>query len=117
VAARTLAPEADLLTVFRALQRGFYVDALDTTDGHTLSLLAAQALAKVGHMVDAATFYQAWASADIIAATQADFARARAIGVQSFPTLLLEQEGRLLLVSGGYANLDELDKTLQRLMP
>ena len=117
VAARTLAPEVDLLSVFRALQRGFYVDALDTTDGHILSLLAAHALADAGHMVDAVTFYQAWASADVIAATQADFARARAIGVQSFPTLLLEQEGRLLLVSGGYANLDELDKTLQRLMP
>jgi putative protein-disulfide isomerase len=117
VAARTLAPEADLLSIFRALQRGFYVDALDTTDGHSLSLLAAQALGDAGHTVDAATFYQAWASAEVIAATQADFARARAVGVQSFPALLLEQEGHLLMLSGGYAHRDELDKTLRRLMP
>lgn len=116
VAARTLAPNADLLSVFRALQRGFYIDALDTTDGHTLSLLAAQALGAVGHAVEASAFHQVWMSAEIIAATQADFAEAKFFRVQSFPALLLERNEGVALVSGGYANVAELDKALLHLM-
>jgi putative protein-disulfide isomerase len=116
VAARILAPNADLLSVFRALQRGFYIDALDTTDGATLSLLAAQALGAVGHPMEASTFHQAWLSAAVVAATQADFARTRAFRVQSFPTLLLERNGRVTPVGGGYANVVELEKILQPLM-
>lgn len=115
VAARRLAPEVDLLSVFRALQRGFYVDAVDTTDGHTLSLLAAKALTEAGHAIDAATFHQAWTSADTISATAADFARARGYGVNSFPALLLEKDGRLQALSGGYASVDELERNLKHL--
>lgn len=116
VTARVLAPTADLLSVFRALQRGFYIDALDTTDGHALSLLAADALSAVGHPIEASTFHQALLSAEVIAATQADFARARAFGVQSFPTLLLERNDSVVPVSGGYANVAELEKSLRRIM-
>jgi len=116
VAARTLAPSADLLSVFRALQRGFYIDALDTTDGQVLSLLAAQALSAVGHYVEASIFHQAWMSADIVAATQTDFARTRAFRVQSFPTLLLERNGRVMPVGSGYANVVDLEKILHHLI-
>ncbi len=116
VAARTIAPQVDLLAVFRQLQRGFYVDALDTTDGATLSLMGAQALTDAGHPVDAAAFFKVWNSADVIGATQADFTLARRIGVQSFPALFLEREGRLTPLSGGYAGIDELQQSLQQLM-
>lgn len=116
VAARLLAPDADLLSVFRALQRGFYIDALDTTDGRTLSLLASQALSEAGHAIDAEAFFQQWTSATVIAATKGDFAWARSVGVRSFPALILEQEGRLQMVSGGYAHVDDLDANLQRLI-
>lgn len=116
VAARTLAPEVDLVSIFRFVQRGFYVAALDTTDGHVLALLTSQALVEAGHAVDAAAVYQIWASAEVKAATAADFAKARSMGVQSFPTLFLERDGRQQLVAGGYAKVDELDKTLQHLM-
>lgn len=116
VAARTVAPEVDLLAVFRALQRGFYVDAVDTTDGEVLSLLAADALTEAGHAIDAAAFHVLWKSADVIAATAADFVRARGLGVNSFPALLLEKEGRVQPVSGGYASVDELDRSLRQLI-
>lgn len=115
VAARRLAPQVDLLSVFRALQRGFYVDAVDTTDGPTLSLLAASALTEAGHAIDAATFHQAWTAADTIAATSADFIRARGYGVNSFPALLLEQDGHVQTLSGGYASVDELERSLHLL--
>ena len=48
VAARRLAPQADLLAVFRALQVAFYVDGLDTTDGRILATVVAAALRAQG---------------------------------------------------------------------
>lgn len=116
VAARILAPEADLLAVFRALQHGFYVEAVDTTDGHVLSRLAADALALDGHAIDADTFYRVWSEESTIAAARSDFRRARALGVQSFPTLFLEKDGELINLSPGYVAVDELDASLQSIL-
>jgi len=116
VAARTIAPEVDLLALFRQLQRGFYVDALDTTDGQVLSQMGAAALSRLGHPCDAEAFFKVWNSAEVIALAQADFSRARGMGVQSFPALFLEREGRLLPIGAGYASVDLLDQSLQELM-
>jgi putative protein-disulfide isomerase len=116
VAARKLAPEADLLSVFRALQRAFYVDGLDTTDGRVLSEVGAAALAAVGHAVDADAFHAAWQAAETIAETQADFRKARAMGVRSFPALLLDTGKGLVEVSPGYAPAPEVDKRLRALL-
>nr|WP_315251522.1 hypothetical protein [uncultured Duganella sp.] len=44
VTARKLAPAADQLVVFRALQHALYVDGLDTTDGRVLSSVVAAQL-------------------------------------------------------------------------
>jgi putative protein-disulfide isomerase len=115
VTARTLAPQADLLHVFRALQHAFYVDGLDTTDGKVLSQTAAAALAETGHAVDAEAFYAAWQSTATIAATHADFVRARRMGVRSFPHLLLDTGEGMLEVSPGYANVELLDARLRGL--
>jgi putative protein-disulfide isomerase len=57
VTARRLAPEADLLAVFRALQRAFYVDGRDTTDGSVLASAGAAALTAAGHAVQDEQFY------------------------------------------------------------
>lgn len=115
VAARTIAPQADLLAVFRQLQHGFYVDALDTTDGAVLARMGAAALAQAGHAIDAAEFHTVWSSPGVIAAAQADFTRARRMGVQSFPALFLEREGRLMPLSAGYTSVDLLDEALMDL--
>jgi putative protein-disulfide isomerase len=116
VAARKLAPEADLLSVFRALQRAFYVDGLDTTDGRVLSEAGAAALAEVGHAVDADAFHATWQAAETVAETQADFRKARAMGVRSFPALLLDTGKGLAEVSPGYAHAAEVDKRLRALL-
>jgi putative protein-disulfide isomerase len=116
VAARKLAPEADLLSVFRALQKAFYVDGLDTTDGRVLSEVGAAALAAVGHAVDADAFHAAWQAAETLAETQADFRKARAMGVRSFPALLLDTGKGLAEVSPGYALAAEVDKRLRALL-
>ncbi|RBA24324.1 DsbA family protein [Herminiimonas fonticola] len=67
VAARVVAPDADLLAVFRALQHGFYVEAVDTTDGHVLARLASDALRKLGYSIDMTAFYKVWEADSTIA--------------------------------------------------
>jgi putative protein-disulfide isomerase len=116
VAARSLAPEADLLAVFRALQHAFYVDGLDTTDGRVLAEVASAALGKAGHPVDADTFHASWQAAATIAETRADFLKARAMGVRSFPALLLDTGAGMAEVSGGYAHAPALDARLRAML-
>ncbi|MFC7298065.1 DsbA family protein [Herminiimonas aquatilis] len=113
VAARIIAPDADLLAVFRALQNGFYVDAVDTTDGRVLARLASDALRKEGHSVDISAFYKVWEADSTIALAKKDFARARSLGVRSFPALLLENNGQIQTISPGYAHVEELEQHLQ----
>lgn len=115
VSARRLAPDADLLGVFRALQHAFYADGLDTTDGRVLSEVASAALRKSGHPVDAAAFHASWRADATIAETKADFVKARALGVRSFPALLLDTGAGMLEVSGGYAQLPALETRLRAL--
>lgn len=116
VTARLAAPAADQLAVFRALQQAFYVDGRDTTDGRVLATVLAEALAAQGIARDAETLHARWCAADTIAVTHADFARARAMGVRSFPALLLETGDGLAEVSPGYAPVAELDRALRRLL-
>lgn len=115
VAARILAPQADLLAVFRALQRAFYVSALDTTSGEVLAEVGATALTATGFAVDAETFLATWKAQATIDAARADFALARSMGVNSFPALFLENKGKLHRVGAGYAHVDVLEQELARL--
>lgn len=117
VTARELAPQADLLAVFRALQHAFYADGRDTTDGLALAQIAVAALDQLGVAVTVPGFYAHWNAAATIAATQADFARARAMGVRSFPALLLQTGGRLLEVSPGYTSAAGLEAQWQAILP
>lgn len=112
VTARHIAPDADQLSVFRALQRAFYVDGLDTTDGAVLTQVAVAELAEQGYAVDATIFHAAWSHSATIVATLAEFAQVRAIGIRSFPALLLETKGQRIEVSPGYAHVDQLERNL-----
>ncbi|MTV37049.1 DsbA family protein [Duganella radicis] len=109
VAARKLAPEADLLAVFRALQQAFYVDGLDTTSGRVLAGVVAQQL-----RLDAGEVLRVWQDSDTILQTKADFVRARALGVRSFPALLLDTGNGIVEISGGYAHAAQLHQQLER---
>jgi putative protein-disulfide isomerase len=111
VAARKLAPQADLLAVFRALQQAFYVDGLDTTDGRVLAGVVAAQL-----QLAAEDVLRVWQDSDTIAQTKADFVRARALGVRSFPALLLDTGNGVVEVSGGYAHAAQLHHQLQALL-
>jgi putative protein-disulfide isomerase len=113
VAVRRVAPQADQLAVFRALQHAFYVDGLDTTDGAVLAEVASAALARGGHALPAEAVYAEWNSAAAIAVTAAEFSHVRSLGIRSFPALLLETDEGLYEISPGYAPVDRLEQQLQ----
>jgi putative protein-disulfide isomerase len=113
VTARRLAPGADLLALFRALQNAFYVDGLDTTDGDVLTRVAVAALEESGHRFAIDAFRAEFDRAETIAETAADFAYVRSIGIRSFPALLLETGGELVEISPGYAGVAQLDRQLK----
>ena len=115
VAARLIAPGAPQLDVFRALQRAFYVDGLDTTDPATLARVTAEALTAAGHRTSAETVLEKYQSAPTIAATRDDFALARRWGISSFPALLMATNEELHLVVPGYASAAEIRSGLQAL--
>jgi len=60
VAARRLAPQSDLLAVFRAFQHAFYAEGRDTTDGKQLADIGAAELQRQGHDISAAGFLYTW---------------------------------------------------------
>ena len=108
VAARMLAPEAPLLDIFRALQRAFYVDGLDTTDPATLSRVTGEALTAAGHPASAERVLEQYRAQSTIDEARADFRKARALGINSFPALLMEAGGTMYAVAPGYASAAEI---------
>jgi putative protein-disulfide isomerase len=115
VAARRFGGNRELPVVFRTLQSAFYAEGRDTTDGHALSQIAVTALRAAGVLVSVDEFFQTWAAEVTIEKTQRDFARAKALGATSFPTLLLETGNQAFVVSSGYASVDELEHRLSQL--
>ncbi|MBQ5949274.1 DsbA family protein [Massilia sp. ST3] len=116
VAARRIAPQADLLAVFRALQAAFYAEGRDTTDGRVLAQVVAEALGAQGFLFDADHVHDVWSAPGTLAETRSDFRFVRTLGVRSFPALLLEVDGQVKEVSPGYAHVGVLDHHLRNLL-
>lgn len=112
VAARMLAPTT-ALTVFHAIQHAFYTEAQDITQGKVLAHIASTALAQAGVPVDPEKFLETWASAAAVDATQADFVQTQRWGIHGFPTLILERDGQLDLVTSGYLPMQKLVEAMQ----
>ncbi|MEM5366350.1 DsbA family protein [Paraburkholderia azotifigens] len=115
VTARTIAPGVDVLKVFRAFQRAFYVDGLDTTDGSVLAEVGAQAIAEQGIATTADAFFEAFTSDEVIDATQRDFELTRRLGVRGFPSLFVEIDGKVGQLSSGYTTAAQVTQALKPL--
>ena len=115
VTARMLAPSAPILDVFRALQRAFYVDGLDTTDPVTLARVTSQALTAAGHAASADEVLATYNAPATIQQTRADFRKAREWGVASFPALLLAAGDRVVPVVPRYSSAAEVLASLRAL--
>ncbi len=115
VAARQLAPHT-AWPVLQAIQHGFYAEARDVTREDVLAGIAAAAMTEAGFAIDAASFQSAWTSDAPRLATQADFDLTKTWGVTGFPTLLLERNRELDLVTSGYLPLPALVEKLETLV-
>ncbi|MEC5218082.1 putative protein-disulfide isomerase [Actimicrobium sp. GrIS 1.19] len=122
VAARQWAPDATM-AVFQAIQQAFYVDGRDVTRAEVLAEVCSKALTAAGAPIDAAgapidaaAFAALWESDEIKQATHADFAQTRHWNITGFPTLVLERDGALDMVTSGFTAMPKLVEQLQALV-
>ncbi|WP_176517091.1 DsbA family protein [Pseudomonas faucium] len=90
------------------IQASFYEQGVDVTTAPHLVELAERA------GFDRALFAEAFARADLRAATAADFSWVQDLGIAGFPTLLAERNGQLALLTNGYQPLESLQPLLGR---
>lgn len=105
VAMRELNPEA-ALPFFARLQRAFYAEGIDVTDPDVYPGLLD------GFDIDPSEFVDALASLEMQQATHGDFAQARALGADGFPTTFLRAGDDTHLVARGYAPYEALEPAL-----
>jgi putative protein-disulfide isomerase len=115
VAARMLEPKATLF-VFHEIQRAFYAEGKDVTQGNVLASVVSAALTQAGFPTNEATFLAAWNSDATRLATREDFKQAQSWEIHGFPTLVLERDGQLDLVTSGYVEMPTLIDLLQGLV-
>jgi len=97
------------LTLHRAIQHAFYAEGLDATRENVL------AGAAVSCGLPAGPFLETFRSAAAKAATRQDFMLAQRVGVTGFPTLCLQQDEQLLLLTSGFARAEQIEAGLQRI--
>jgi putative protein-disulfide isomerase len=115
VAARKLAPAATL-AVLQAIQHAFYASGMDVTRTDVLSEIGSSVLTNHGFPTDAAAFEAVLTSEETIMATHDDFALTQKWGVNGFPTLVLERDGRLDLIASGYVEMPLLVEHMQAII-
>jgi len=115
VTARTLAPQA-ALPVLHAIQQAFYAQGRDVTRPDVLASVAAEAMSAAGIPTEADAFRAQLESAAAVSATADDFARTKRWGVSGFPTLVLERDGQLDLVTAGFLPMPQLVARMEALI-
>lgn len=115
VATGLLAPQA-ALDVFHAIQHGFYAEGKDTTLSEVLAEIAVATLRDNQTDIDEKTFLATWDSDEARRVTKEDFAQTQRWGVQGFPTLVLEHDGALHLVTSGFVKADVLVQRMQEIV-
>jgi putative protein-disulfide isomerase len=115
VTARNLAPTA-VLSVFHAIQHAFYAEGRDVTQADVLADVATHGLAEAGISMAPAAFREKWSSRDMVMETAEDFGRVRRWSISGFPTLVLERDGELDLVTSGYIKTEQLVERMQALV-
>ncbi|MCR5880519.1 DsbA family protein [Phenylobacterium sp. J367] len=108
VVARREDPELALAYLAR-VQRAFYAEARNVTDGQVLADLVAE----LG--LDRADFHAQWAAEDAKRETWGDYALSQRAGVTGFPTLVAgpNEAGVYGVVTRGYAPPDQVVATLK----
>ncbi len=106
LAAREQGREFDELVTAR-IQRAYYLEARNPSDNETLIELAQD----IG--LDRSQFAEALISPRVEAALRDEIGRARAIGADSFPSLIVAVEGRLLRIGIDYNDADAMRREIE----
>lgn len=91
---------------FAAAQQGFYRDNHNPNDPSSFARLAER------FGIDHDSFIRTYLGSEAIAATQGDFRWARSVGVESFPTVVLNDDRGLAALTVGYRPLARLEPSL-----
>jgi putative protein-disulfide isomerase len=105
VAVRNLAPDATL-GYFGAVQRAFYAEGRDVTRIDVLAAVARE------QGLDEDVFRAVFASAEIGEATAADYRICQVLGIDAFPSVVLQDGTRYAYLTVGYRPFAELKGTL-----
>ncbi|SHF10267.1 DsbA family protein [Streptoalloteichus hindustanus] len=109
-ALRELAPDR-AVALAEALQVAFYRDGLSLSDDAAYRAVAEEA------GLDAEAVVRAFHSPAASAAAEADFRRTRDLGVEGFPTLVAEVDGRTAVLAVGHATVEQVERRLAALAP
>jgi len=109
VVVRQINPEA-ALKFFKEVQHAFYFENknLHSVDSYR------GILEKLD--IDYATFVKHFESREMKEAIKADFEYARSLGVNSFPTLLLQKDGEVKIVAAGYAKAKSIIEKIDSIL-
>lgn len=98
---RELKPEVEF-EFFKAVQKAFYFENKNTDDLTTYTDLSAQ------FGFEKTAFAEMFESADMKAKVKKDFEKSAAMGVRGFPTVILKKGEKVILISNGYAEAEQV---------
>lgn len=106
-----LSPAQNHIAMAKAIQQAFYVDGRSLSDINTYLRIAQAYQLDVPQIEERIT--QAWANPEEYMAEE--FARVQALQVETFPTLLLEHDGRYYSFRGALKSVERLETRLSEI--
>jgi putative protein-disulfide isomerase len=93
----------NILKIFSAIQKGFYVDGQDVTNPSVLVKVLSSTFAAEGYLVNDDLITSIYNSEEVKLETENHFKTVKhTFGISSFPALLLEEDGKIKTISSGY---------------
>ena len=105
VTMRKLAPEKEF-DFFKAIQKAFYFDNMDTTKAETFREIAES------FGIEGEEFLKHFDSEDIRYETRTDFQVSAEMGIRGFPSVVLRHNGQFYLAANGYRKAEDLMKVV-----
>lgn len=103
----------NILKVFRAIQKSFYVDGKDVTNTSVLVKVLSSTFASEGYLASDDLILSTFESDEVKTETENHFNRVKhTLGITSFPALLLEDHGEIKTISSGYMAAHALNEIL-----
>ncbi|MCG8607986.1 DsbA family protein [bacterium] len=107
VTVRDLQPEKEY-SFFKSLQRAFYTENVDITDENNYTSFL------LDHGIDPTAFRDRFRSEDYRQVTQEDFAESRRLGISGFPSVILRNEEKVVLLTAGYQPYERLKPQIEQ---